>query len=112
VAALAGDPAEEPDMVAIFRLGAVNDDHPEQWWAVDHTDPVTGAAVMARGLVGSADSTPTVSSPIGKERYDLRTGKPVVGSGPALAVWPIRLVDGHVEVGAPSADSETQRTEQ
>ena len=95
VAALVGD-----DMVALFRVGGDQ----EQWFAIDHLDPVTGAPVMARGLVGSTDGAdaeggdaPTVASPIYKERYDLRTGMGI-GNDHAAKTWDVRVVDGMVEV--------------
>lgn len=87
--------------VALFALAAFNDED-VRWFAVDHIDPITGAAVMARGLVGSTViddvDVPTVASPIHKERYDLRTGKRLDGADPALAVWDIAVRDGRVAV--------------
>lgn len=44
-------------------------------YAIDNTDPFTGAAVLSRGLLGSADGRPFVASPLLKQRFDLETGR-------------------------------------
>lgn len=43
-------------------------------YAIDNRDPFTGAYVLSRGLVGSADGRPFVASPLLKQRFDLATG--------------------------------------
>lgn len=79
-------------------------------FAVQHRDPVTGANVMARGLVGTrlvdGEEVPTLASPLHKQVYDLRTGacldaagkEPLPGEG-GLRTWPVTVVDGVVRVG-------------
>lgn len=54
--------------VAVFRTedGAL--------YALDNRDPFTGANVLARGIVGAHGDTPTVASPLRKQRFDLATG--------------------------------------
>lgn len=85
--------------VAIFRLAAVppGDD---EWFAVDHIDPRTGAPVIARGLVGSivveGDEVPTVASPLHKQRYDLRTGAGIGDEDTSLRTWAVTALDGRV----------------
>ena len=68
---------------------------------------VTGANVMARGLVGTrlvdGEEVPTLASPLHKQVYDLRTGacldaagkEPLPGEG-GLRTWPVAVVDGVV----------------
>jgi nitrite reductase (NADH) small subunit len=79
--------------VALFRLhdGAVH--------AIGNVDPLTGAAVLARGIVGTRGTAPTVASPLYKEVYDLRTGECLDKPGVAVPVYPVRVRDGLVEVG-------------
>lgn len=84
--------------VALFRLGGSGDVH-----AVDHHDPFSGANVMARGLVGSRRGVPTVASPMHKQSFDLRTGQCLDDPGTSLSVWPVRVVDGWVEIGSGAA---------
>ncbi|WP_254878947.1 nitrite reductase small subunit NirD [Streptomyces sp. NA04227] len=43
--------------------------------AIDNRDPFTGAAVLSRGLLGSADGRPYVASPLLKQRFDLIDGR-------------------------------------
>ena len=91
-AALVGD-----DQVAIFVLSPVGD-APAEIYAVDNHDPYSRANVISRGLVGSAGDRPIVASPIYKERFDLRDGTCLDGDR-SLRSWPVRVVDGCVEVG-------------
>jgi nitrite reductase (NADH) small subunit len=53
--------------VAVFRIGA-------ELFAVANRDPMSGANVLSRGIVGSAGDVLTVTSPMYKHRFDLRTG--------------------------------------
>jgi len=88
VAALVGG---EP--VAVFRT------HDGGLYAIGNLDPVSGAGVMARGIVGTRGGTPTVASPMHKQVYDLRTGECLDLPGVRLPVYPVRLRAGIVEVG-------------
>ncbi|MHA7217392.1 nitrite reductase small subunit NirD [Arthrobacter sp. MDT1-48-3] len=80
------------EQVALFRLPG------NLLHAVGNIDPRTRAAVMARGIVGSRGATATIASPLHKEVYDLATGACLSG-GPGLRAYPVRCVDGVVEVG-------------
>jgi nitrite reductase (NADH) small subunit len=90
--------------IAVFRLAAF-DGGGEEWHAVSHLDPMTGAPVMARGLVGSHGTpplvVPTLASPLHKQRYDMRTGDCLDDSTVRLETYPVRVHGGQVEVGAP-----------
>ena len=55
--------------VALFRTA------PTEVFAVAQQDPATLANVMARGIIGSRGSRPTIASPLHKEVYDLETGE-------------------------------------
>jgi nitrite reductase (NADH) small subunit len=82
------------ERVAVFVLqdGSVH--------AIDDRDPFTGAHVLSRGLVGDAGGTPTVASPIYKQRFDLRTGACLDDPAMAVRTWPVRIDDGWIEVGS------------
>ena len=84
--------------VAVFRLSGSGDVH-----ALDHHDPFSGANVMARGLVGSRGGVPTIASPMHKQSFDLTTGQCLDDESVALRVWPVRVVDGWVEIGSAPA---------
>ncbi|NUT70782.1 nitrite reductase small subunit NirD [Pseudarthrobacter sp. C4D7] len=78
--------------VALFRTG------PSEVFAVAHQDPATGANVMARGILGSKGTRPTISSPLHKEVYDLETGECFSAPGLRLEAFSTRIIDGFVEV--------------
>lgn len=84
--------------VALFRLAA------DEVYAVQHTDPATGAQVIARGITGSrrvgAEVRPTVAAPLHKQVYDLSTGACLSGADGRLRTYPTRVVDGWLEVAA------------
>lgn len=85
----------EGHQVAIFRLASGD------LYAVGHRDPFSSANVMARGLVGTRGDIPTVASPIYKQAFDLRTGQCLDDEAVTLGSWPVRVVDGTVEVEGP-----------
>ena len=66
--------------------------------AFGHLDPLTGSAVMARGIVGSRAGRPTVASPLHKDVYDLETGACLTKPDLRLPIWRSRVVEGTVEV--------------
>lgn len=80
--------------VAIFRLAT------GEVFAIDHRDPFSGANVMARGLVGTRGEVLTVASPIYKQVFSLETGACLDDDAVAVRSWPVRVVDGVVEVEA------------
>ncbi|KWV29846.1 MULTISPECIES: nitrite reductase small subunit NirD [Micromonospora] len=77
--------------VALFRLD-------DELFAVDNLDPLSGAYVMSRGIVGSRGGVPTVASPLHKQVYDLRTGLCLDLPGVTLPRYDVRCRDGLVEV--------------
>lgn len=80
--------------VAVFRVGA------DRLFAIDNVDPNAGAAVLARGLVGSLGDRVVVASPIYKHHFDLHTGECLEVPAHSVASYPVRLQDGAVWVAA------------
>jgi nitrite reductase (NADH) small subunit len=80
--------------VALFKLddGSLH--------AVGNIDPFSGAAVMSRGIVGDRGGRPTVQTPIKKQAFALDDGACLDDPDVALPVYPTRIVDGSVEIGA------------
>ncbi|MGW8352545.1 nitrite reductase small subunit NirD [Streptomyces wedmorensis] len=74
------------------RQAAVFRDRAGRMYAIDNRDPFTGAQVLARGLVGSADGRPFVASPLLKQRFDLETGRCLDDDEVAVAVYPVRTI--------------------
>jgi nitrite reductase (NADH) small subunit len=86
---------EEPVAVFLLDDGTVH--------AVGHRDPFSNTNVMARGIIGSVGEgesyRDTVASPMYKQVFDLATGECLSEPGQRLPVWPVRVVEDHVEVG-------------
>lgn len=87
VAALVGG-----EQVAVFRLfdGVL--------YAIGNQDPLTGAFVLSRGIVGTRGDTPTVASPLHKQVFDLRTGACLDDERASVPVFGVRERGGRVEV--------------
>ena len=43
--------------------------------AIDNIDPISGASILSRGLIGDVDGAPTVASPMYKQRFELTSGR-------------------------------------
>lgn len=59
--------------------------------AIGNVDPFTGAAVLSRGLLGSAAGRLYVASPLLKQRFDLADGRCLDDDRVAAAVHPVRI---------------------
>jgi nitrite reductase (NADH) small subunit len=66
--------------------------------AIDNIDPISGASVMSRGIVGDADGSPTVASPMYKQRFDLRSGRCLDRDHAVVCTHEVRERDGTVQV--------------
>lgn len=78
--------------VAIFRL-------PDgELRVIDNIDPISGASVLSRGIVGDAGGVTTVASPMYKQRFDLTTGRCLDDESTSVTVHDVRVVDGAVQV--------------
>jgi nitrite reductase (NADH) small subunit len=67
-------------------------------YAVDNLDPVSGAMVMSRGIVGSRGDVDVLISPMHKQAYDLATGRCLDLPELWLGTHDVRVVGGDVEV--------------
>ncbi|MFI9230125.1 nitrite reductase large subunit NirB [Streptomyces rimosus] len=77
---------DEPDPIALFRS-------PDgELFAVSDTDPVSRADVISRGIYGAVDGTPVVTSPMYKQRFDLRTGACLDDESQRLDVRGVRVL--------------------
>ncbi|MDM7832644.1 nitrite reductase small subunit NirD [Cellulomonas edaphi] len=87
--------------VALFRLAD------DTVLAVQNKDPFSGANVLSRGIVGSAGDAPTLTSPMHKQVWDLRTGsclddagKAPHADGPDLRTWRVTVAGSRVLVAS------------
>jgi nitrite reductase (NADH) small subunit len=75
--------------------------HDGELHAIDNVDPVSGAAVLSRGIVGDRGGVPTVASPIYKESFSLVDGRCLDAEGVSVTVYAVRVTDGNVQIGIP-----------
>lgn len=78
--------------VAIFRTGD------DEFHGLSNVDPFSGAAVLSRGIVGDVGGVPVVASPVYKQNFVLATGRCLDDESVCLETYPVRVVDGMVEV--------------
>lgn len=81
--------------VAVFRVAGQ-----ERVFAIGNFDPNSGAAVLARGLVGSVGQRVVVASPIYKQHFDLATGECLEAPEHSVPSYQARVEAGTVWVGA------------
>lgn len=77
--------------LAIFRVNG-------ELYAISAIDPFTRAAVLARGLVGDIQGRVVVASPVYKQHFDLATGECLEDDTVHVATYPIREVDGVIQI--------------
>jgi nitrite reductase (NADH) small subunit len=83
--------------IAVFRVGDGSD-----VYAIDNFDPFSKAYVLSRGIVGDSlkyNGIPKVASPIYKQNFSLLTGECLDDPTIQLQTFPVRVVDGQVQVG-------------
>lgn len=97
VAALAGG-----RQIALFRVVA-GDSDPGTVYAIDNRDLKSGANVLSRGIVGDIGGELVVASPIYKQHYSLRSGRCIEHPEHSVGTYPVRVLDGQVQVGLSSS---------
>lgn len=81
----------------------------EGMFAIDHIDPFSGAAILARGIVGDLQGTLVVASPMYKQHFCLRTGRCLEDDGVCLRTWPLRQEkNGAVSIGLPGLSTQKE----
>jgi nitrite reductase (NADH) small subunit len=80
--------------VAIFRIGQGETLH-----AIGNYDPFSKAFVLSRGIVGDRAGIPKVASPIFKQNFNLVTGECLDDETVRVQTYPVRVVEGQVQVG-------------
>ena len=81
--------------VAVFRT------HDGALFALSNMDPFSSASVLSRGIVGDRGGRATVASPIYKQVFELATGLCLDDPNVSVPTYPVRVVDGIVEIGLP-----------
>ncbi|HEX2673967.1 MAG TPA: nitrite reductase small subunit NirD [Polyangiaceae bacterium] len=73
--------------------------------ALSNFDPFSNAFVIARGIVGDRAGVPKIASPIYKQNFSLETGECLDDPSVRLAVYPVRVVSGRIQISV-AKDSE------
>jgi len=73
--------------------------------ALSNFDPFSNAFVIARGIVGDRGGVPKIASPIYKQNFSLETGECLDDPSVRLAVFPIRISAGRIQVSVAAKDS-------
>ncbi len=93
----------ENQQVALFYLpstesGDASSGLEATLFAIGNRDPIGGAQVLSRGIVGDVGGEPVVASPLYKERFCLRTGQCLDNDHVAVPVYPVRLVGDRIQI--------------
>ncbi|WP_280547439.1 MULTISPECIES: nitrite reductase (NAD(P)H) small subunit family protein [unclassified Halomonas] len=74
--------------------------HESELYAIDHHDPIAGANVNARGIVGDLKGQPVVASPLYKHHYRLTDGQCLENPGLRLRTWAVSFHEDRVMIRA------------
>ncbi|GGF49353.1 nitrite reductase small subunit NirD [Echinicola rosea] len=80
--------------IAIFNFSRRN-----EWYACQNLCPHKMQMILSRGMIGSTEGEPKVACPFHKKNFSLKTGKNINGDTCDIAVYPVKVEDGHVFVG-------------
>ena len=86
----------EGEQIAIFRIRHSGN---TELYAVENYDPMSGANVISRGIVGSQGDRVVVASPVYKQHFCLRTGQ-CVEEDVSLKTWRVRLLGDRVQLAS------------
>jgi nitrite reductase (NADH) small subunit len=87
----------EGAQVALFYLPEAEEG--QQLFAVDNHDPLSGANVIGRGLIGHLGGDLVIASPLYKQHFRLEDGTCLEFPEQQLRTWPVRLQGDVVEIG-------------
>ena len=90
----------EGEQIAIVRT------RDDQFAALSNFDPFSHAYVIARGIVGDRAGVPKIASPIYKQNFNLHTGECLDDASVRLAVYPVRVRAGRIEVSVRPKEQE------
>jgi len=80
--------------IAVFRAGD------DRIHALSNHDPFSNANVLSRGIVGDIKGELVVASPVYKQHFSLATGQCIEDPAVKVTVFPVRIDNGVVQVGA------------
>lgn len=81
------------EQIALFYL---REGGARRVYAIGNQDPIGGAPVLSRGIVGDVDGEPVVASPLYKQHFSLVTGRCVEDASVSVPVYRVLVSDGYV----------------
>ena len=90
--------------VAVFYLPELEC----ELYAISHTDPFTGANVLARGITGDLKGQLVVASPLYKQHFNLETGQCLEDETVQVKTYQVSLKDGRVLLAVPAKQPESE----
>ena len=82
------------EQVAIFRV-----EKSDRLYALSNYDPFSKAYVLSRGILGDRQGIIKVASPIYKQNFNLETGECLDDESVKIPTFPVRVVEGQVQLG-------------
>ena len=76
-------------------------------FAISHTDPFSGANVLARGITGDLKGEPVVASPLYKQHFSLVTGQCLEDETVSVKTYPVLLDGETIRLEVPISQSES-----
>ncbi len=77
-------------------------------FAISHTDPFSGANVLARGITGDLKGEPIVASPLYKQHFSLRTGVCLEDDTVSVKTYPVLLDGNRIRLEVPATQQQPQ----
>jgi nitrite reductase (NADH) small subunit len=76
-------------------------------FAISHTDPFSGANVLARGITGDLKGEPVVASPLYKQHFSLVTGQCLEDETVSVKTYPVLLDGETIRLEVPISQSKS-----
>jgi len=90
----------EDQQVALFWLRHEESHGPGELFAIGNFDPLGGANVLSRGILGSIGDKLVVASPLYKQHFCLRSGQCLQDASVSVPVYPVMLAQHKVLISS------------
>ena len=82
-----------------LQIAVFNFSRRKEWYACQNLCPHKQQMVLSRGIIGSHEQEPKVACPFHKRSFSLRHGHCLNADEGSIAVYPVKVEDGHVYIG-------------
>lgn len=82
-----------------LQIAVFNFSRRKEWYACQNLCPHKQQMVLSRGIIGSHQEEPKVACPFHKRSFSLRHGHCLNADEDRIAVYPVKVEDGHVYIG-------------